>query len=125
MTTHFPNPLDALNERLAAYADGRAWVSVTFKRVCRNCGSEALSEPQLMRREAMGFSNTSSPLPAGIVPETQTVPSTFARCEKCGGSRPLRDDILHAVDGSTNDRDLAQRVGRLLSDFVRKTGRIA
>jgi len=118
--------LDDLNSILEAAADPRGWARVTFRKVCRNCGSVFESEPQIMRQDAKGYlAQADRAPPDGVVLVERSLDSIFTRCEKCNGRRPLADDIRNALDGSRNDRELLQRLEVILGDHKRKSAREA
>ena len=120
------NSLDDLNPLLESAADPRGWARVTFRKVCRNCGSTFESEPQIMREDSKGYLGPADrQLPAHIHPVERTIDSQFSRCEKCNGRRPLADDVRRALDGAKNDRELCQRLEVILGDHKRKIAREA
>lgn len=113
--------LDDLNELIAPARDTRPWVNLIRAMHCTNCGSENKMPAVLMREERPGHYVAAKSFPhSGATLREVHSPAYFARCEKCSGERPLKDAILAALAGATNDRDLAQRVGHILADLINR-----
>lgn len=113
------NDLNDLNASLALAADLRPWISLTRREICTNCGCERQGTPLVMREERKNHyvRATYSP-PAGTVFKSVDAPAYFAWCENCSGEKPLTQALLQAINSSSNDRDLAQRAGHILADFL-------
>jgi len=113
------NDLNDLNATIAHAADLRPWVALTRREICTNCGHEHSGAPLAMREERKGhYVRATFAPPEGTVFKSVDAPAFFAWCEKCSGEKPLTQSLLKAIESSTSDRDLAQRAGHILADWL-------